>query len=248
MKLLAQLGFFSAVATATAFGAADKLAGVVDYKGGFLRETVVKTEPGEFVKLFRVAIPAFCKGAEVLEASVSVSGKKDEAKLLDKSTLTYTVNGGAGQRIDSILLSFNGPSDVACSVPVYLVESHESPDPQDPGAVSSLQLCNRTFRAISAAVGYNFQGKLVSQGWWAVPPRSCVVPELKSGGIYGGEVYVGGQAVDGTVWGQGTKFCVTAAAFVSDGKECNDGVAGYQWRAFTKHVFAPGVAFTVLFQ
>src|SRR4051812_1392363 len=55
----------------------EKLAGVLEYKGGFQADIALKTTPGEFVKYFRIAMPSFCTGADVLEAATMTSGQKD---------------------------------------------------------------------------------------------------------------------------------------------------------------------------
>lgn len=249
-KLLAIAVLFAAAAS-HAETRGETLAGVLEYKGGFARDLVVKTAPGEFVKYFRIAVPSFCKGADVLETYTSVQGQKDQATMHEKSSLTFAVNGGNGQRIDSILVTLNGPSDAACTVPVYLVDKPGTigpdPDPEPiPGA--SLQLCNRTFRTVYAALGYQVGGKYVSQGWWVLGGHRCVAPQIK-GGLQGGEVYVYGRSNDGMVqWGIGPAFCVGPKSFRSTGAECQAFTPGYSWRPFSQHVFGFGKSLTVYFQ
>ncbi len=108
----------------TPVDAPEQLVGVVNYSGGFGRDLPVvqsgRNPLDGIVIGIRVAIPDFCKQAEVLGAGTISEGKYDPATPADNIHGAYIVNGGQGLRASDILVTLNGPFDAQCSVPVYV--------------------------------------------------------------------------------------------------------------------------------
>ena len=97
----------------------DRFIGVLHYNGGFVERLPLDLAP-VFVRQFRVDIPSFCQGVEILEAGTRTEGVFDLASATDDLAHTYHVNGGSGARISQIAVSFNGPPNQSCDVPVYI--------------------------------------------------------------------------------------------------------------------------------
>lgn len=120
--LTVALGLLLALPTAS--HAAEPLApleasilGTVDYNGGYLpRARVTLNAPME-LKRFRVAIPGFCGETEILEAGTVTEGIEDVAAPL-RGEGEFEVNGGAGLRVSAVWVTFNGPLDASCVVPI----------------------------------------------------------------------------------------------------------------------------------
>ncbi len=104
--------------------APEQLIGVVNYSGGFGRDLPVvqsgRNPMDGIVIGIRVAIPDFCKHAEVLGAGTVSEGKFDPAAPSTNLPGAFIVNGGQGFRASDILVTINGPFDAQCSVPVYV--------------------------------------------------------------------------------------------------------------------------------
>lgn len=104
--------------------AQEILLGAVNYSGGFGRDLpVVQSGRGPLdgiVTGIRVAIPEFCKHAEVLAAGTVSEGKYDAAAPASNIPGAFIVNGGQGLRASDILVTLNGPFDAQCAVPVYV--------------------------------------------------------------------------------------------------------------------------------
>lgn len=97
-----------------------ELAGALNYEGGFRSRIELDVSPDQKIAQFKVSIPAFCAGVEVLEAGTISEGFFDAARLVDADADVYEVNGGAGSRATSIALALNGPAGAACDIPVYV--------------------------------------------------------------------------------------------------------------------------------
>lgn len=95
------------------------LTGGAEYLGGFAHNLEVAVSANRRIKGFRLAIPEFCSGAEILEAGTVSEGVFDPATLFDGGKSIYRVIGGA-VRTSTIRFSVNGPFDSRCFIPVYV--------------------------------------------------------------------------------------------------------------------------------
>lgn len=102
-------------------GSEETFIGVLEYKGGYDPNLMLPIYPARKVKGFRIAVPSFCTGVDVLEAGVNVEGMFEKAKMLDKGALSYAVNDGHGLVVSGISMKINGP-DKACTVPIFVTE------------------------------------------------------------------------------------------------------------------------------
>lgn len=98
------------------------LSGGVEYQGGFSGELGVEISAANRIKGFRLAIPEFCQGVEVLEAGTITEGNFDAATLVDAQKRIYQVAAGS-VRASRITFTLNGPFDARCFVPVYLYQA-----------------------------------------------------------------------------------------------------------------------------
>lgn len=98
----------------------EELVGALNYAGGFAHDVEFLLNPARVVTQFRLAVPQFCSGVELLEANTMTEGVKDKAQLIDKGQNVYSVNQGNGARISKILVSANGPAAKPCQIPVYV--------------------------------------------------------------------------------------------------------------------------------
>lgn len=94
------------------------LSGGAEYTGGFATGLEVNISAATRIKGFRLAIPEFCQGVEVLEAGTVTEGNFDPATLVDAEKNLYQVASGS-VRASRIVFSMNGPFDARCFVPVY---------------------------------------------------------------------------------------------------------------------------------
>lgn len=101
-------------------GQKEELVGALSYTGGFALDVAFPLTPSRVVTEFRLAIPAFCEGVEILEANTVTEGVKDKAQLVDKSENRFAVNQGNGARISNLLISANGPTAKSCQIPIYV--------------------------------------------------------------------------------------------------------------------------------
>lgn len=92
--------------------------GALSYQGGFGQIDIPVT--GSKVTHFWVRLPQFCNGVEVLEAGTVTENQYDKARLVDPTKMVFEVNGGAGSRASALRVTFNGPRDKVCDVPVYI--------------------------------------------------------------------------------------------------------------------------------
>lgn len=99
------------------------LSGGFEYTGGFARNVEVTISADERIKGFRLAIPEFCRSAEILEAGTVTEGNYDPATLLDAGKKLYQVIGGS-VRASKIRFSVNGPFDTRCFIPVYVYSAN----------------------------------------------------------------------------------------------------------------------------
>ncbi len=99
----------------------ETLLGALSYPGGFVQNLEIAV-PSKMVTHFRMAVPAFCQGVEILEASTVTEGVKDKAKLLNKEANLFTVNEESGSRISKIAVTLNGPVATACQIPIFITE------------------------------------------------------------------------------------------------------------------------------
>ena len=97
----------------------ETLAGVVQYRGGFLNQSAVEVASAPVVTSIRVAVPDFCTGVQVLEAGTVTEGQYDKAAATDSAGV-FAVNNGAGTRISGLRVTLNGPLSAQCDVPVYI--------------------------------------------------------------------------------------------------------------------------------
>jgi hypothetical protein len=109
----------------TAMAARDggTLAGVIQYGGGFQDGMELKLSQPATVKYFRVDVPSFCGEVDILQAKTETEGVYDNATQVATTKNTFSVNGGAGERIGTISLTLNGPTTSSCAIPVYLLDS-----------------------------------------------------------------------------------------------------------------------------
>lgn len=98
----------------------EELAGAINYAGGFAHNMELPVSPALNVTHLRFAVPQFCEGLEVLEASTVTEGVKDKATMLSKEQNLFGVNQGNGARISKIFFSANGPVGKPCQIPVYV--------------------------------------------------------------------------------------------------------------------------------
>lgn len=103
-------------------GAEETFVGVLDYQGGYDPNLMIPIYPARKVKGYRIAIPAYCTGIEVLESGVTMESTYEKSKLLDKGTNSYAVNDGHGLIISGINMKLNGPAEKNCTIPIYIKE------------------------------------------------------------------------------------------------------------------------------
>lgn len=99
----------------------ETFVGVLDYQGGYQPNLAIPIYPAKKIKSFRVAIPEFCAGVDVLEAGVMMENVYEKGIVLDKSVNSFTVNGGHGLIISSIAMKLNGPAP-HCTIPIFVKE------------------------------------------------------------------------------------------------------------------------------
>jgi hypothetical protein len=121
------------------------LVGVIQYNGGFQNSLDLKLDTPVTVKYFQVAVPSFCGEVDVLQAKTETEGVYDAATLVATSQNTFSVNGGAGERIGTIELTLNGPSTSNCAIPIYAQDS-----PSDSAPTSGI---GGNFRDANGALG-----------------------------------------------------------------------------------------------
>ena len=97
----------------------ETLAGALQYEGGFANRLSMTLPEAKVVQTFRVALPAFCTGVEILEAGTVTEGVFDPATLTQTARNVFTVVGGR-QRIREIVVSLNGPVEARCAIPIFL--------------------------------------------------------------------------------------------------------------------------------
>lgn len=87
-------------------------------------------------------------------------------------------------------------------------------------ARAELQLCNFTESRVGVSVGYKNDNAWVTEGWWNVMARGCVV--LVPGTLSGRYYYVHGIDYDrGGSWSGKVKMCVDDKSFTIKGvKDC----------------------------
>ena len=99
----------------------DTFIGVIEYAGGYDPNLMIPLYPARMVKSFRVAVPEYCMGIDVLEAGVQVEGLFEKGKMLDKNMHTYAVNEGHGLVVGGIAMKLNGPVK-PCTIPIFIKE------------------------------------------------------------------------------------------------------------------------------
>jgi hypothetical protein len=97
---------------------AGVLAGGVEYSGGFAQNLEVAISAAERVRGFRLSIPEFCKGLEILEAGTVTEGVFEPASVVDARKNIFKVANGA-VRSSLVRFTINGPFDSRCFIPLY---------------------------------------------------------------------------------------------------------------------------------
>jgi len=95
--------------------------GVIEYQGGYNPNLLLPIYPARKVKSYRVSVPDFCKGVEILETGVTIEGTYEKAKVMDKALNTFSVNDGHGLVVGGIELKMNGPM-MTCTIPIFIRE------------------------------------------------------------------------------------------------------------------------------
>ncbi len=224
--------------------AEDTFLGVIDYRGGFQKDTTLHVAATEITSHFRVAIPTFCAGVEILEAGTMTEGVRDPALLVDKGTWTFAVNNGTPQRIGAVVLTLNGPTTAACSIPIYSTVKAAVPPTHEQ---NRLRYCNYTGAPLWTSLGYHNGAGWVAEGWWKLEANECSYPSIV-GPLASTTVYTHAVNESGRQWGTGPSFCVApSTAFYTSGKDCIPGTHGKEWRQFAKHSIAGTSLLTVQF-
>jgi len=109
------------VSTLVGSSSEETFIGVIEYQGGYDPNLTLPIYPARMVKSFRIAIPEFCTGVQILESGVSIEGIFEKSKIMDKGTNTYSVNDGHGLVVSGISMKINGP-DKACTIPMFIKE------------------------------------------------------------------------------------------------------------------------------
>lgn len=99
----------------------ESFIGVLEYAGGYDPNLMIPIYPARKVKSFRISVPEYCTGIDILEAGVAVEGLFEKAKMIDKSLNTYSVNDGHGLVVGGIAMKLNGPAK-SCTIPVFIKE------------------------------------------------------------------------------------------------------------------------------
>jgi len=94
------------------------LVGVIAYTGGFHQGLQVSVNDQRVAKSFRIAIPGFCAGVEILDAGTFTDGVWNPAQPTTENN--FSINEDQGNRISAVRFSLNGPHDVKCDIPVYV--------------------------------------------------------------------------------------------------------------------------------
>lgn len=217
-----------------------ELIAVVSYKGGFQQNLMGDVKTKSLVKYFRVDVPAFCGGVEVLEAATVSEGVKDAAKRVgDPKALVFQVAGGSPMRLGSVVLSLNGPEGVACSIPVYARESVGGGGGLVGGEKvvnRNVRFCNSYRRDVHVAIAYEGASGWKIEGWKNLGRGQCINPitaEPLTGKIYS-YAYSDGLVVN--QWGTETYFCVgLTPTFKVTNDDCRAGTPGTQWQVFSSH-------------
>lgn len=89
------------------------------YTGGYAPRDHLHLNGTVAMRSFRVQIPTYCKGVEILKAEIIQNGTYYTATKDAPGSNVFTVNGGALTNVDDIALSLNGPSDPSCVIKVY---------------------------------------------------------------------------------------------------------------------------------
>ncbi len=99
-------------------GSDEELVGAIEYQGGFDDSATLPLDGSQDVKSFRVAIPSFCDGVEVLEAGTVRNGTYYPATELGNGH--FSVGLLAGKHPSAITLALNGPNSSSCDIPIFV--------------------------------------------------------------------------------------------------------------------------------
>lgn len=117
----------SEASPATLLASGEHLLGAIAYAGGFQTKVEMKLQQPEIVRRFRLAIPSYCEGVDILEAGTVSEGVQDVADAVGTPNGgVFSVNKGAGQRISAVFASLNGPTGKTCQIPVFAVDEPSS--------------------------------------------------------------------------------------------------------------------------
>lgn len=234
MKLLIIFAAF-AVFSSGSFAMERDLLTVIQYNGGFKADVTGDVASKEMIAEFRISIPAFCQGVEVLEAATFSEGVKDVATLKDSSKHIYSVRNGNAMRISKISLTLNGPANATCAIPVFLNTNDGGIHTGTLIANDHLTLCTNGLRPVNVAIAQEVNNRWRVTGWHYIPGRSCIVPMTK--GLLQGRIYTHGvrSGLITTMWGTERPFCVRpTATFELWNDEC-DNYAGASNPKFSGH-------------
>lgn len=150
----------------------DQLLGALAYTGGFQMRVKLDLAAPQKVARFRLVIPAFCVGVEILESGTVSEGVEDIAPAVRGSKDTFVVNGGAGQRISAVFATFNGPASSQCQIPVLTADADDPTDPGDPSncivAFSATQTLTTNGWPVPVWPEFNVQNFL-TRAQWSLP-------------------------------------------------------------------------------
>jgi len=247
MKLLTIFAALAAFSGGT-FASQRDLLTVIQYGGGFKQDVMGDVTSKDLVSEFRVAIPAFCQGVEVLEAATYSEGVKDIAVLKDSAKLIYSVRGGTPMRIGKVSLTLNGPASAACAIPV-LVNENSGGGVHTGTLVANehISLCTDRHRAVSVVTAFQVDGRWRVQGWHTIPAHSCITPMTK--GRLEGRIYTHGvlPGLISVIWGSERPFCVRSGMHFNVWDDECFNYSGVSRPLFSGHDIDPEVKTTLRF-
>ena len=102
---------------------AGVLAGGAEYNGGFAQNLEVAISAAQRVRGFRLSVPEFCRGLEILEAGTVTEGVFEPASVVDARKNIFKVANGA-VRSSLVRFTINGPFDSRCFIPLYTYDAN----------------------------------------------------------------------------------------------------------------------------